>query len=191
MTSNHKVIEAACEAVGRGALLDAKKIIAARYPFVPMRKAERQYTDSEKTRVFMRDGFIDRYSGERLVFPPVLRILSYQMPAEFPFHKNWKMSKCHFAYWQLLPTLDHIIPVCRDGEDIESNWVCTSQLRNSAKAHWLLSELGWELHERGDVSEWDGMMTWFVSYVDTQPELLEDDYLRSWNRAARRVIGAS
>lgn len=24
---------------------------------------------------------------------------------------NWKMSECHLAYWHLLPTIDHIIPI--------------------------------------------------------------------------------
>jgi len=35
-------------------------------------------------RVFMRDGFIDRYSGERLVFPGIMRALSFYMPGEIP-----------------------------------------------------------------------------------------------------------
>ncbi|MFF0818704.1 HNH endonuclease [Rhodococcus sp. NPDC003318] len=52
------------------------------------------------------------------------------------------MSQTHFAYWELFPTIDHIVPVTRGGADDESNWVTTSMLRNSAKAHWTLDELG-------------------------------------------------
>jgi len=42
------------------------------------------------TRIFARDGFIDRYRGSRLIFPAALRLLSHYLPAEFPFHKNGK-----------------------------------------------------------------------------------------------------
>ena len=72
------------------------------------------------------------------------------------------MSECHLAYWQLFPTVDHIISVARGGAGEESNWVCTSQLRNSAKSNWLLEELGWQLHEPGDLKEWDGLLKWFI-----------------------------
>ncbi|KXS42293.1 MAG: hypothetical protein AWU59_1707 [Methanolobus sp. T82-4] len=122
-----------------------------------------------------------------MVFPPVLRLLSNLMPVEFPFHNNWKMSECHFAYWQLLPTIDHIIPVSRGGEDNESNWVCTSQLRNSIKSSWLLEEVGWQLHEPGNLKEWDGLLNWFMLYVDIHPEILEDKYIHSWHNAVKRA----
>ena len=46
------------------------------YPFKPLDNAGRDYTEAEKTKVFRRDGFIDRYSGKKLVYQPVLRILS-------------------------------------------------------------------------------------------------------------------
>jgi len=143
--------------------------------------------EHQKIRIFLKDGFVDRYSGDKMVFPPVLRLLSKLMPDEFPFQKNWKMSECHIAYWQLLPTVDHIIPVSRGGEDQESNMVCTSQLRNSAKAHWLLEELGWNMHEPGSISDWDGLMNWFMTYVDNKPDILDDHYMRSWYRAANNA----
>ena len=120
MTSNHKIIEEACNAIDNGNLTNAKKVIENKYPFVHLSNTGRQYSDYQKTKIFLRDGLIDRYSGEKMMFPPVLRLLSYLMPEEFPFHKNWKMSECHIAYWQLLPTVDHIIPVSRGGADEES-----------------------------------------------------------------------
>ena len=138
MESRYKIIEEVCNLVGDGSLSKASEIIQTQYPFRPLHNPGRQYSERQKTKIFIRDGFIDRYSGEKMIFPPVLRLLSILMPAEFPFHKNWKMSECHFGYWQLLPTVDHIIPIARDGADEESNWVCTSQLRNSAKSNWLL-----------------------------------------------------
>lgn len=66
--------------------------------------------------------------------------------------------------------------------------VCTSQLRNSAKANWLLEELGWELYPPGDFSKWDGLVNWFVRYVERYPVFLQDGYLNSWYKTAVRVI---
>jgi hypothetical protein len=116
-------------------------------------------------RVFVRDGFIDRYSGNRLLFPPVLRLLSVMLPDAFPFHCNWKMNKTHPAYWELFPTLDHIVPVARGGPDHEDNLVSTSMLRNSAKANLTLEELGWSINPPGDMNQWDGMLAWCVELL--------------------------
>lgn len=80
---------------------------------------------------FVRDGFIDRYSGRHLVFPGTLRVLSTLFPEDFPFHPNWKTQFTHPAFWELFPTIDHIVPVARGGLDVPENWVTTSQLRNS------------------------------------------------------------
>jgi len=190
MELNHKIIEEACNAIGAGNLGAATEIIRKKYPFSPLKNAGRQYSGYKKMKIFIRDGFVDRYSGEKMVFPPVLRLLSKLMPEDLPFHKNWKMSDCHLAYWQLLPTVDHIVPVSRGGRDDESNWVCTSQLRNSAKSNWLLEELGWQLHEPGDFSEWDGLVNWFIAYTVENPQILEDSYIRSWHTAASKVIEA-
>lgn len=179
----HRIIESACQALEMNALNTAKAIIAQEVPFVPLSRKNRKYSIDDKIRIFRRDGFIDRYSGARLIFPPVLRILSLVMPAEFPFHKNWKTSDCHFAYWQLMPTIDHILPVSRGGCDEETNWVCTSQLRNSAKANWLLDEIGWRLYPSGNLTDWDGMLDWFVNYVTINPKVLDYRYIRSWHKA--------
>lgn len=184
----YRIIQDACTAIEGGNLAQAKLIINEEYPFVALENSGRQYSEFQKTEIFIRDGFVDRYSGEKLVFPPVLRMLSRLMPKEFPFHKNWKMSESHIAYWQLIPTLDHVIPVSRGGEDNESNWVCSSQLRNSAKSNWLLEELGWQLHPAGDLKEWDGQIKWFVNYADDYPEVLEEKYVNSWYRAAVRAL---
>lgn len=91
--------------------------------------------------VFTRDGFVDRYSGDLLVFPGTLRLLAKLLPHEFPFHSNWKADACHPAFWQLFPTIDHVVPVSRGGADADSNWMSTSMLRNSAKANLTLEEL--------------------------------------------------
>ena len=55
------------------------------------------------------------------------------MKKEFPYQKHWKMSDTHIAWWELIPTVDHVEPVARGGVDEEENWVCTSQLRNRSE----------------------------------------------------------
>jgi hypothetical protein len=134
--------------------------------------------------VFLRDGFIDRYSGARLVFPGVLRFLSRLLPAEFPFHLNWKMAETHIAFWELFPTIDHVVPIARGGTDAEDNMVSTSMLRNSAKSNWTLEELKWTLVPSGRIQDWDGLTNWFLKYAELHPEHLKDPYLRRWHRAA-------
>lgn len=128
MTDKASIIEAICNAIASG---DDSALAAAvkEYPFVPQTNARRHYTAVEATRIFVRDGFVDRYSGARLIHPAVLRLLSKFLPREFPFHPNWKMSETHPAYWELVPTVDHIVPVARGGADSEENWVTTSMLR--------------------------------------------------------------
>ncbi|MFN8475849.1 MAG: HNH endonuclease domain-containing protein [Anaerolineae bacterium] len=141
------------------------------------------------TRVFFRDGFVDRYRGTRLVYPPVLRLLSSYVPEEFPFQEHWKMSETHIAYWELLPTIDHITPVARRGEDSETNAVCCSQLTNSAKSNWTLEELEWQLLPPGDLTQWDGMAGWFLRHVEAHPEVLKIRYVKQWYDALAGLKG--
>lgn len=93
------------------------------------------------------------------------------------------MTQSHFAFWELLLTIGHLVPVARVGTDEEPNWVSTSMLRNSAKAHWALDKLGWTLAPAGDHTAWDGLAGWFVDYLDARPELMADKYLARWFRA--------
>ena len=63
--------------------------------------------------VFLRDRFTDRYFGQSLVFPGTLRALSILLPQQFPYQQNWKQSQTHPAYWELSPTIDHIVALAR------------------------------------------------------------------------------
>ncbi|SFM67405.1 hypothetical protein SAMN05421880_12629 [Nitrosomonas nitrosa] len=187
MEENDKshIIAEICQAVLGGELERAAVVMRCTYPFTRPTVAGRKYTESDALRIFIRDGFVDRYSGRRLVFSPVLRLLSRLLPEEFPFHPNWKMDACHIAYWELSPTLDHVVPVTLGGADNATNWVCTSMLRNSVKANWTLEALGWHLVPLGDLHQWDGLLQWFVTYVEGHQELAQEPYFRRWHRAAR------
>jgi 5-methylcytosine-specific restriction endonuclease McrA len=179
-----KIMEQALNAVLKGNADGARSLIQQQYPFTSPISSIRKYTPLEMTRIFIRDGFIDRYSGQRLVFPPVLRLLSKLLPTEFPYHRNWKMTDCHIAYWELFPTVDHVVPIARGGRDEETNWVTTSMLRNSAKANWTLDELGWKLVPAGELKEWDGLMGCFLQYAQQHPELLKEQPFKMWARAS-------
>ena len=48
MTSNHRFIEKACTAIKDGNITAAKLIIENEYPFVPLHKIGRQYSNYQK-----------------------------------------------------------------------------------------------------------------------------------------------
>lgn len=183
-----ETIRMVCAFLDQGETANAACLIDSNYPFIPVKKSSRAYTPREMTKVFLRDGFIDRFRGTRLVYPPVLRVISHYLPKSFPYHQNWKMDEGHIAYWEIYPTIDHIIPVSRRGEDIESNWVCCSMITNSIKSNWLLEELEWTLKEPGDLKAWDGLISWFIQHTSSKPELLKNPYIKSWYYAAKEVL---
>lgn len=183
------VVERVCAHLARGNRDAASQVARENYPFSPGTAPQRRYSAYQQMRVFYRDGFVDRYDGERLIFPGTIRLLSQLMPDEFPAHKNWKLTETHLLYWELFPTIDHIQPVARDGKDDESNWVCTSMRRNQVKSHWLLNEIGWKLLPPGDRNRWDGLTMWFLDFTQRFPAVIaESDYLRRWRSAAKRVV---
>ncbi len=146
---------------------------------------KRKYSKTQATRVFHRDGFCDRYTGGRLIFPGVLRVLSDLFPAEFPWHPNWKIEAAHHLYWLLAATVDHVVPVTHQGADADANWVTTSMLRNLWKSNRSLEETGWQLVTIDPVQRWDGLTRWFLHYADEHPEVLLRSYVAQWYKAAR------
>jgi hypothetical protein len=141
-----KIIAAVCNALATSGAEVAAAILHRDYRFDPQPIVKRKYGPTESTRIFARDGFVDPYTGTRVVFPPVFRALSFALPADFPFHPAWKTDVTHPAYWELGATIDHLVPVTRGGLDNETNWITASMASNSAKMNWTVEELGWHLH---------------------------------------------
>ena len=172
------------EKVGKNLLLGekeaAKILINEQYPCRHMEATGRAYTDKQKMQQFKKDGFIDRYSGQKLVNPGFLKVLSHYMTEEFPYHSHWKMEECHNAYWEFIPTVDHIYPVALGGADSEENWATTSMLHNSIKNNWTLEQLNWKLYDAGNYEEWDGLTGLFIELVNADTTLLEDSYIKKW-----------
>ena len=196
MDSKADVLRDVCAALKPGDASSAKAILNAHYRFVPVEKIVRRYSVGQSVGLFMRDGFIDRYTGNRLINPGVLRLLHVALGVDFPTHPNGKLSETHIAFWELFPTVDHVVPVSRGGNDDEPNWVTASMLSNQAKAQWTLEELGWELHGPGAVTEWDGLSRWLVDYLATNPTVLAEaaelhsGYIRKWLTATKAALKA-
>lgn len=168
-----------------GLLLDDKRqdcidFANVNYPFINNLTQKRQYSKYQMCKVFLRDGFIDRYSGDKLLFPGLIKILTIEFPDIFKYHKNWKMSDTHMIYWDLFPTIDHLIPVARGGQDNESNWITTSMIRNSAKSNWTLEEIGWKLYDKGQLDNWNGLVNYFIDLTNKNPDYERDNYVSDW-----------
>lgn len=175
---------------------ECSRIVNEKYPFIaPISKGNqvkaRRYTPVQMTKVFLRDGFIDRYSGEKLLFPGIFRILLTELPNEFPAHPNWKMTETHMVYWELFPTIDHIHPVAKGGTDDTDNLITTSMLKNMAKSNFTLDEIGWSIKEQGNLSDWDGLTSVFLDILNVKPELREIQYIRTWEKALRSALNGT
>ena len=84
------------------------------------------------------------------------------------------------AYWELVPTIDHINPIATGGKDEDDNIITTSQLNNSIKSNWSLEQLRWKIYNAGDIKEWDGLTKVFIELVEKDITLLSDNYIKKW-----------
>lgn len=163
----------------------AQGIILNDYPFKSFETYHRSYTVKQKMLQFVKDGFVDRYSGDKLLNPGILKVISLLFPNEFPYHPHWKMSESHIAYWELTPTIDHIHPIAQGGEDNPDNWATTSMMHNLIKNNWTLEQLQWKLYPVGNITEWDGLTNLFIEIVDGSPNLLKDNYILTWYNVSK------
>ena len=152
-------------------------------------KAARDAEERSKTsdvRAFIRDGFLDRYTGKRLVFPGTLRLLSVRLGNAFPYHPNWKFGVGHHAYWELFPTIDHRRPRAHGGTNELDNLLTTSMLPNASKGDSLS---GWEALQID--AGWDGLMNWFLGQeTPEEATKAERAALREWRKAAKDALVA-
>ena len=178
------IISRIAEKILCGDLQAGKNILLRQYPYRPIVVSHRSYTVKQKLKQFARDGFIDRYSGERLVHPGMLKVLSFHYPEDFPYHPHWKTSESHIAYWELSPTIDHVLPIASGGKDEPANWATTSMMRNAVKSNWTLEQLQWRLHPPGNIADWDGLTATFLDIVRQNSALLGDAYIKKWYMAS-------
>jgi 5-methylcytosine-specific restriction endonuclease McrA len=185
------IIASVCSLLGKGAPDAAAHLLRRDYPFAPEEVTVRRYGPVESTCVYIRDGFIDRYTGAQLIFPPSCASFPPCFHPSSPSIRTGRRLRYTPLFANLGATVDHLVPVTRGGADDESNWVTISMARNSAKMNWTLDELRWTLHPPGDVREWDGMMRWFLEYIKEHPETSSNASVRQWYRAAELITGVS
>lgn len=147
--------------------------------------------------VFKRDCFVDRYTGEKLIFPGALLLLGEIFPDAFPTPKGsdgWRVGQCHPVYWSLWPTVDHIIPVAKGGSDAMDNLVTTCQIVNSAKGPWTGEEAPAQVRftllpiEDARRTFWHGAYEWFLARMRATPELRgRHRVIDGWYKDAERV----
>ena len=62
-------------------------------------------------------------------------------------------------------------------------------LRESAgsrrKRNSTLEQLSWSLHEPGQLTNWDGLSSWFVETVDGTPDARRIGHIRDWYDATK------
>ena len=191
MADRASTIALICQSLSDGGPEAAAQIIRRDYPFAPQPATKRSYGPAQALSVFVRDGFIDRYSGARLILPPVLHIIHVSCPNVFPHHPAWRTDATHPAFNDLAATIDHVVPITRGGADNDSNWVTTSMVRNFAKSNFSLDELGWVLHPPGRFEAWDGLLRWYVSFVQGKPGLRRSSAIGRWFKAAESALAAA
>ena len=183
-----KTLAQAALLLNNGDFASARETINQEYPFIPVKSCGRNYTIKQMLIQFFGDGFIDRYSGKRLINPGMLRTFSEMLPDVFPYQAHWKTDECHIAYWEYQPTIDHIYPVSLGGADAKENWATTSMMNNSAKSNFTLEQLNWTLKDKGDIREWDGLSKMFVQIIDNNPSLLKTERIKSYYVATKEIM---
>lgn len=183
-----KLIENTCELLLNNKKQEGIDFVNKNYPYVETLPHKRQYSKYQMCKIFLNDGFIDRYSGDKLLFPGIIKILTIEFPEIFKYHRNWKMAETHMIYWDLFPTIDHLIPIARGGKDNEDNWITTSMIRNSAKSNWIIEEIGWELHDKGNLENWDGLINYFIDLTNKNKDYEKDNYVKAWKAALLKAM---
>ncbi len=181
-------IQGVCHLIEQGRPSDALECLEARYPFRPRREKRLSISKAASLKIFIRDRFVDRYSRGRLIFAGSLKVITSVFPDRFPYHPHGRMDAAHMAYWELLPSIDHIQPIALGGHHHQENMVTTSMRLNAIKANWTLEEIGWTLYPLEEATDWDGLTGWFRRMVSRHPNLLEDQYIRGWATALDSVV---
>lgn len=167
---------------------EALEIINNQYKFEYKKIEKRNYNEKQKLKIFIRNGFIDRYSGDKLLNPCILKGFSIYFSKEFTYHRNWKMDETHIADWELVPTIDHINPIAIGGKNEDYNIITIFQLHNSIKSNWTLEQLRWKIYDAGEIKERDGLTKIFIGLLEKNITSLSDNYIKRWYSISKSFI---
>ena len=73
------IIADVCAAIVIDPRDEAENILRDNYPFAAVKKKKFSVSRKQKMEIFLRDGFVDGYSGERLIFPGTLLVPSEKL----------------------------------------------------------------------------------------------------------------
>ena len=73
------IVEEVTAALDGGNSSEATNIAKRNYPWTAVEAPKRKMTQKRALSVFMKDGFIDRYSGSKLIFPGTLLVLGQRI----------------------------------------------------------------------------------------------------------------
>jgi hypothetical protein len=136
--------------------------------------------------VFVKDGFVNRFTGEPVVFPAALKLISYKLPELFPHHLNWKVGQTHMAYYEMCACAnkaDHN----KEGRYGPDDLITTTMPWVMARSRASIGAMGWELKPAGDIIEWDGLSKIFRDYITDNPELKKLSFVKTWYPAVKRA----
>ena len=174
--------------VAAGNVDQARQTASERLPFTPRRRTQHNISDRDKLRVYLRDGFIDQYTGLQVWHPCALRLFAEFMPDLLPYHKNGRLDQCHILHWDLSPAVDHIVPVSRGGMHNSDNWITTSWGKNTIKSNMTLDELKWPRHSPGNLNDWDGGTGWFLGAIERRTDLSSKAPFGRWYKDTLAVL---
>lgn len=175
-----------CAALSDGDIDKSREIISTKYPHnktlpkverakqifnkVPRQKsmftaesikAKTNNDTQMRLAIFMRDGFIDRYFGDKLIFSGTLRIISLIMPDIFPYQSHGDTKLCHQSWWDLHTSISHITPTVIGGSDSTENLLCASNRHTFQIKSSTPEEVGWKVISAGNLEDWDGTLSWY------------------------------
>ncbi|MDQ6946642.1 MAG: HNH endonuclease [Actinomycetota bacterium] len=136
--------------------------------------------------VFRRDRFTCRYCSARTIPTPIMRAISLMFPAEFRYHKNWKVGETHPAINSRSATVDHVEPHAHGGANQLENLVTACWGCNIRKGDRELRDLGWELLDVAQ-TDWVGLTNlyprlWEVVEATADPGPSDRALHRTWMR---------
>lgn len=170
-----------------GRAKEGEQLVQRHWPHVPRVRRNRSASTLQKIRIFKRDHFCCRYSGDYLFLPAYLVTLSTLWPSIFPAHRNGKAELAHDAYWTHIASLEHVDPIATGGRDSDENWITTSMARNQVRSRYPLETLEWTILPISQCPEWDGGLRNFMKLIDLYPNLLAHpnwgSYLTRWRKA--------
>lgn len=122
-----------------------------------------------------RDGYMDRYTGARLIAPCVFKLIGHvdhgPLRGVLPYDVNGgrgvparrgRRAICHQAGFELYASYEHVRPISVGGADELPNLVSAAFDTNSAKGN----ETWAPACPPGALADWAGLTDWFLEYTE-------------------------